>query len=151
VHTIPDRGIAFTVGNLTPVADFPECGGSGGLAESDVKVFHQEVITPAGPIKLLDRIKGTFVVYDAVLPTPDDFCLLATAPVIGSGRGSFTRTDNSLTGVGPGINSFGLQANAVLNLTDGGRALFHVVGRLLFDGVNVEVIVDDVELKPIGH
>jgi hypothetical protein len=68
VHTIPDRGIAFTVGNLTPVADFPECGGSGGLAESDVKVFHQEVITPAGPIKLLDRIKGTFVVYDAVLP-----------------------------------------------------------------------------------
>jgi hypothetical protein len=86
VHTIPDRGIAFTVGNLTPIADFPECGGSGGLAESDVKAFHQEVITPAGPTRLLDRITGTFVVYEAVLLAPEDFCLLATAPVIGSVR-----------------------------------------------------------------
>lgn len=150
-HIIPDRGIAFTVGLLTPVADLPECGGPSGVVDSDLKGFSQQVSTPAGPIKSIERISGTFVVYQAVLSNPGDYCLLASAPVIGTGRGSFTRNDNSVTGVGPGMNSFGYRANAVLELTGGGRALLHVVARVLFDGVNVRVIVDDVDLKPIGH
>ena len=146
VHTIPDRGIAFTIGLLTPVEDL--CNGL--LIESDIRGTSQTVSTPAGSIKLLDRVKGTFVLYDAVLQSPDEFCNLATAPIIGVGRGTFTRTDNSLTGVGPGINSFGVTVNAVLDLTDGGKALLHIVGRFLFDGVNFRVLVDKVELKRIG-
>jgi len=151
VHTIPTHNIAFTVGLLSAIADFPECGGSGGLADFDVKIFSQTVATPAGPIRLVERITGTFVVYDAFLPSPEDYCALATAPVIGTGKGSFTKNDNSVTGVGPGMNSFGFSGNAVLNLTGGGKAHFHAVGRFLYDGVDFRVIVDDAVVKPIGR
>ena len=103
--------------------------------------------TPTGPVKLLDRVQGTFVLYDVSLFELEDFCDLAQFEV-GRGRGSFTRTDNSLTGVGPGMNSFGFMAQAALALTDGGRARFRAVMRWLYDGVNdPRVVVDKVELK----
>jgi hypothetical protein len=150
IHTVPTQNIAFTVGLLTPPGDFEECGGPGGLADFDVKLFLQTVVTPAGPLRSVDRITGTFVVYDVFLPGPD-LCPLATAPVIGRGVGSFTKTDNSVTGVGPGMNAFGFQANAMLELTGGGKARFHAVGRWLYDGVDVRMVVDDAEIRPIGH
>ena len=147
VHTIPDHGLFFTVGLLAPIADF--CAGE--PVEFDVRGTSQTVETPAGPVKLLDRITGTFVLYDAVLPDPAEFCGLATAPIIATGPGRFTRNDNSLTGVGPGNNSFGFRANAMVELTGGGKAHFHAVIRQHFDGENVTTIVDKVELKPIGN
>jgi hypothetical protein len=108
------------------------------------------VHTPAGKIKGISRFSGTFTVYDAVV-FPDDFCDLATAPLIGTGRGSIQSTDNSLTGEGPGMNSFGERWIAVLDTPDGGKVQLHIVTRLLFDGVNEPVTVVDIfELKPLG-
>jgi hypothetical protein len=146
VHTIPDRGLAFTIGLLTPIGD--ACNGA--PAEFDIKAFNQIVETSAGPLKLLDHVQGTFVVYDHVLLPEDDFCDLAAAPVIGSGPGTFTRNDNDILAVGPGNNTFGYRAKAILDLTGGGKAQLHVVLRLHFDGVNIRTLIDEVELKPIG-
>jgi hypothetical protein len=149
VHTIPEHGITMTVGLLTPVEDLAECGGTVTEFESDAQIFSQEVHTPAGPIKGLGRFSGTFTVYDAVV-LPDDFCDLATAPLIGTGRGSIQSTDNSLTGEGPGLNSFGERWIAVLDTPDGGKVQLHIVTRLLYDGVNEPVTVVDIfELKPL--
>lgn len=149
IHTIPEHGISMTVGLLTPVEDLAECGGTVTEFESDAQIFSQEVHTPAGPIKGLSRFSGTFTVYDAVV-FPDDFCDLATAPLIGTGRGSIQSTDNSLTGEGPGLNSFGERWIAVLDAPDGGKVQLHIVTRLLYDGVNDPVTVVDIfELKPL--
>jgi hypothetical protein len=49
------------------------------------------------------------------------------------------------------MNAFGFQANALLELTGGGKALFHAVGRWLYDGVDVRMVVDDAEIRPIGR
>jgi hypothetical protein len=150
IHTIPEHGISMTVGLLTPVGDLAECGGTVTEFESDAQIFSQEVHTPAGPIKGLSNFSGTFTVYDAVV-FPDDFCDLATAPLIGTGRGSIKSTDNSLTGEGPGLNSFGERWIAVLDTPDGGKVQLHIVTRLLYDGVNEPVTVVDIfELKPLG-
>ena len=150
VHTIPEHGISMTVGLLTPVEDLAECGGTVTEFESDAQIFSQEVHTPAGPIKAISRFSGTFTVYDAVV-FPDDFCDLATAPLIGTGQGSIQSTDNSLTGEGPGINSFGERWIAVLDTPDGGKVRLLIVTRKLYDGVNEPVtIVDKFELKPLG-
>ena len=82
---------------------------------------------------------------------PDDFCDLATAPLIGTGRGSIQNTDNSLTGEGPGLNSFGERWIAVLDTPDGGKVQLHIVTRVLYDGVNEPVTVVDIfELRPLG-
>jgi hypothetical protein len=148
VHTIPDHNVTFTIGLITPIGDITECGGSGEFV-SDIIATNQVVVTPAGPEKLLDRVRGTFVLYDVSLPSPDEFCDLAGFEV-GRGQGSFTRTDNSLTGVGPGLNAFGFMANATLDLAAGGKAKFQALIRWLYDGVNVTTIVDKVELTPIG-
>jgi hypothetical protein len=146
-HVIPERGITLTVGLLTPVADLEECGGTE-LGESDAKGVNQEVQTPAGPLRFRGSFSGTFVVYDAVV---FNHCDLATAPIIGTGRGTIRNTDNSLTGVGPGINSFGEVWNAVLDQPNGGKVQLHIVVRQLYDGVNdPEVIVDIFELRPLG-
>ena len=151
VHTFPDQGIAMTVGLLTPIEDLEECGGTAPI-ESDAKLVNQEVQTPAGPIRVRGMLSGTFTVYqvDEVV-TPDNFCDLATAPLIGTGRGSIRNTDNSITGAGPGMNSFGEKWNAMLDAPDGGKVQLHIVTRLHFDGVNPPVtIVDIFELRPLG-
>jgi len=151
VHTFPDHGISMTVGLLTPVEDLAECGGPVTEFESDARGLDQEVHTPAGPIRVRGTFSGTFTVYDAVV-FPDDFCDLATAPLIGTGRGTVINTDNSITGVGPGINSFGQVWNAVLDTPDGGKVQLHIVTRQLYDGVNEpETIVDIFELRRLGH
>ena len=151
IHTIPEHGITMTVGLLTPIEDLAECGGTVTEFESDAQIFSQEVHTPAGPIKGLSRFSGTFTVYDAVVFGDENFCDLATAPVIGTGRGSIQSTDNSLTGEGPGLNSFGQRWIAVLDTPDGGKVQLHIVTRQFYDGVNEPVTVVDIfELKPLG-
>jgi hypothetical protein len=40
---------------------------------------------------------------------------------------TLSRTDNSLTGVGPELNAFGFMARAKLELTHGIHATFHAV------------------------
>lgn len=148
IHTGP--GFTFTIGLVTPIADLTECGGSEEFV-SDVRATNQVVVTPAGPERLLDRVTGTFVLYDVSFDfEEDDLCDLADF-VVGTGQGSFTRTDNSQTGVGPGMNAFGFMANALLELTDGSRATFHAVVRWLYDGEEITTLVEKVELKPTGH
>jgi hypothetical protein len=149
VHTIPEHSVTFTIGLVDPLSDLPECGGSGAEVATDVRATDQIVTTPAGPLKLLDRVTGTFILYDVSLFDLDSFCDLAGHEV-GRGKGSFTRTDNSLTGVGPGLNAFGFMANATLDLTAGGKAKFQALIRWLYDGVDVTTAVDKVELTPIG-
>ncbi len=147
VHITPE--VTFTVGVVSPLAELPECGGSGDL-EFDMKGFDQVVLTPPGPERQVRRFTGTVVLYDVSLFELDDLCDLIGHEV-GTGQGSFTSTDNSLTGAGPGMNAFGFMANAILDLVDGGRAHFQAVVRLQFDGENVTAQVEKVELKPIGH
>ena len=106
--------------------------------------------TPPGPLRQVRRFTGTVVLYDVSLFELDSICDLADH-LVGTGQGSFTSNDNSLTGVGPGNNSFGFRANAILELIGGGKAHFHAVVRLHFDGENVTTLVDKVELKPIGN
>lgn len=145
----PEQGITLTGGLLTPLADlcpFPEPSEPFPEFESDAKIFSQEVHTPAGPIKGLSRFSGTFVVYDAVVFNE---CDLVGAPIIGTGRGSIQQTDNSLTGEGPGMNSYGENWTAVLDTPDGGKVQLHIVTRKHFDGVEETVIVDIFELKPL--
>jgi hypothetical protein len=148
IHVIPEHGITMTVGLLTPIADLAECGGTVTEFESDAKIFSQEVHTPAGPIKHVSNFSGTFTVYDAVVfPEGLGYCDLATAPLIGTGRGSIQSTDNSLTGEGPGLNAFGERWIAVLDTPDGGKVQLHIVTR--FAGSSTP-IVDIFELKPLG-
>ncbi len=146
----PEHGITLTVGLLTPIADlcpFPEPPEPFPEFESDAKIRNLEVHTPAGPIRVLGTASGTFVVYDAVVFND---CDLVGAPIIGTGRGNIKGTDNSITGEGPGMNSFGRNWTAVLDRPDGGKVQLHIVVRQLFDGVKVETIVDIFELKPLG-
>ena len=146
VHIIPEHNLTFTIGDVIPLGDQIECGGTEDFV-SDVRATNQIVETPAGPVKLLDRVQGTFVLYEVSLFELENFCDLAQYEV-GRGRGSFTRTDNDLSAVGPGLNSFGFMAQATLALADGGRARFRAVMRWLYDSVNdPRVVVDKVELK----
>lgn len=145
VHIIPEHNFTFTIGLTTPIGDLTECGGTEEFL-SDVRATNQIVETPTGPVKLLDLVQGTFVLYDVSLFELEDFCDLAPFEV-GRGQGSFSRTDNSLTGVGPGLNAFGFMAQAALDLTEGGQATFLAILRQLYDGVNVTTLVDKVELK----
>jgi hypothetical protein len=119
LHVTPE--VTFTVGLVSPIADFPDCGGTGENFESDLTGFSQLVATPPGPLKNVDHLSGTLVLYSVSLNDLADPCDL-TNFLVGTGPGTFTRTDNSVTGVGPGINAFGFMANAVLDLADGGRA-----------------------------
>jgi len=148
VHITPE--VTFTVGLVSPLADLSECGGTDGNYENDIRGFDQVVVTPPGPERQVRRFTGTIVLYDVSLFELDGLCDL-TDHIVGAGRGSFTSTDNSLTGVGPGVNSFGFMANAILDLVDGGRAKFQAIVRFLYDGENVRTQVDKVELKPIGN
>jgi hypothetical protein len=148
LHFTPE--VTFTVGLVSPLADLPECGGTGENFESDMRGFDQVVVTPPGPERQVRRFTGTVVLYDVSLFELDDICDLADH-IVGTGRGTFTSTDNSLTGVGPGMNAFGFMANAILDLVDGGRAKFQAVVRFLFDGENVTIQTEKVELKPIGN
>ena len=146
VHIIPEHNFTFTIGDVIPLGDQVECGGTEDFV-SDVESTQQIVETPEGPVKLLERVQGTFVLYAANLLELENFCDLAPFEV-GRGQGSLMKTDNSLSGVGPGLNSFGFRARATLELTDGGPATFFAVFRQLFDGVDqVTTLVDKVELK----
>jgi hypothetical protein len=144
-HIIPEHNVTFTIGQVTPMGDLTDCGGSEQF-ESDVRSFNQVVETPSGPLKLLDHVKGTFVLYNVSLFDVPSLCDLVPFE-IGRGQGSFQRTDNSLTGVGPGLNAFGFMAQADLVLTDGRKAHFTAIMRQLYDGVNVTTVVDKVQLK----
>jgi hypothetical protein len=145
VHIIPEHNLTFTIGDVIPLGDQVECGGTEDFV-SDIESTQQIVETPRGPVKLLERVQGTFVLYAVNLFELENFCDLAPFEV-GRGQGSLMKTDNSLFGVGPGLNSFGFRARATLELTDGGQARFFAVFRQLFDGVEVRTVVDKVELK----
>jgi hypothetical protein len=150
LHVTPE--VTFTVGLVSPIADFPDCGGTGENFVSDIKGLSQLVATPPGPVRNVpDHISGTLVLYSKSLSElNDDICALPDF-LVGTGPGIFTRTDNSVTGVGPGINAFGFMANAVLDLVGGGKAKFQAVVRFLFDGENVTIVTENVKLTPIGN
>ncbi len=76
----------------------------------------------------------------------EDLCNLI-GHLVGTGPGTFTSTDNSLTGVGPGTNAFGFMANAILTLTDGSKAKFRAIVRF----VGEDLIVEDLTVTPIGN
>ncbi len=145
VHFTPE--VTFTVGLVTPIEDLAECGGTVEVFESDVRGFDQKIFTPPGPIRNVRRFTGTITLYDVSLLELDDFCDLADH-LVGSGQGSFTSTDNSLTGEGPGTNAFGFMANAILTLTDGSKAKFTAIVRFVGSG---DPIVDNVTVTPIGN
>jgi hypothetical protein len=144
VHVTPE--VTFTVGLVDPLEALPECGGTGEIVETDIRGFDQIVLTPPGPERQVRRFTGTVVLYDVSLFELDDLCDLI-GHIVGTGQGTFTSTDNSLTGVGPGENAFGFMANAILTLTDGSKAKFTAIVRF----VGEDIIVENVTLTPIGN
>jgi hypothetical protein len=143
VHFTPE--LTFTVGLVDPLEALPECGGTGELVETDIRGFDQIVNTPPGPERQVRRFTGTVVLYDVSLFELDDLCDLI-GHIVGTGQGTFTSTDNSLTGVGPGENAFGFMANAILTLTDGSKAKFTAIVRF----VGEDIIVENLTVTPIG-
>ena len=146
----PELGITVSIGLVTPINEFPECGGSAEELVFDSRGVDQTVSTPPGPDRNLTRIQGTVVLYEALLDITHDFCELATTEV-GRGPGKFIGTDNDLNVEGPGANSFGGTLTAILDLTSGGRARLLVVTRavILPDG-SFKTVVERFELQPIG-
>ena len=144
VHFTPE--VTFTVGLVDPLEALPECGGTGEIVQTDMRGFDQIVNTPPGPERQVRRFTGTVVLYDVSLLELDSICDLADH-LVGTGQGTFTSTDNSLTGVGPGENAYGFMANAILTLTDGSKAKFRAIVRF----VGADIIVENVTLTPIGN
>jgi hypothetical protein len=151
-HISPPLGISFTLGLLTDVDDLADCGGDEGTpnnpVETDTRGFSQDVSTPAGPNHNLTRLKGTLVLYDALLFGSTDIC---EATEIGRGPGEFTATDSDVFLAGPGADSFGETITANLDLVGGGRAHLVIGLRIVVkpDG-SVKVVVLRYDLKPIG-
>ena len=108
--------------------------------------FDQIVSTPPGPERQVRRFTETIVLYDLSVFEFESLCDLVDH-IVGIGQGTFTSTDNSLTGVGPGENAFGFMANAILTLTDGSKAKFTAIVRF----VGEEIVVEKLEVKPIGN
>lgn len=84
----------------------------------------QLIFTPVGMIHaLFSGQENNVLIYPAVsLPDPNhaepsDCPLLAPLPVLASGTTRVIRTDNSLTGAGPGANAFGWTATGTLKDT----------------------------------
>jgi hypothetical protein len=143
VHFTPE--VTFTVGLVDPLEALPECGGTGEIVQTDMRGFDQIVNTPPGPERQVRRFTGTVVLYDVSLFELNSICDLADH-LVGTGQGTFTSTDNSLTGVGPGENAYGFMANAILTLTDGSKAKFTAIVRF----VGADIIVENVTVTPIG-
>ena len=82
----------------------------------------------------------------------DEICDLV-GHIVGIGQGSFTRTDNNLTGVAvPGMNAFGFMRELPSwNSRMAATPTLHAVVRWLYDGEEVTTIVHKVELKPTGQ
>ena len=140
----PDRNIYATVGLVSPLADLPDCGGSGTTVLKGRGTF-QLVIPPTGAAKVFQRVRqGEVVLYGLAAENP---CDLIGAPVIGRGPGNLTI---SLTG--PATNVLSVRLIARLQLTTGGLAHLVIVGhaKINSDG-SLKVLVDKSTLTPIGH
>jgi hypothetical protein len=147
-HIIPPLGISFTLGLVSDVAGLSECGGPN-LFETDTRGVAQDVSTPAGSTHDLTRLKGTLVLYDALLFEPTDIC---GATEIGRGPGTFVATDSDVFLSGPGADSFGETITANLDLVGGGRAHLVIGLRIIVnpDG-SFKVVVLRYDLTPIGR
>ena len=150
LHTIPDLGITFTLGLVSPLADLPECGGPNTLITTDTRGVDMNVFLPPGPIKDEFRMHGTLTLYDAVIFDFADLCGLESAE-IGRGGAMFTNNDNDLILNGGRADSFGGVLTATLTLEGGGKTKLLLVTRGVVnpDGSFTQV-VDKFELKPIG-
>jgi hypothetical protein len=143
--------LAFTVGLVSPLADFPfppelGCGGTGPVI-SDGKRAIQLVFAPGDKFHELIRVRqATIVLYETSSP---DICDWATAPVFGRGRANITQITLSRT---PSTLVRGFKLQGIVELTSGGRARIWNTfqGHLDEDGT-VRVHVDHFGLKPIGR
>jgi len=146
----PSLGFAFTIGLVTPIDDLAECGGTTTQFVSNIKDLGQRVSTPPGPNRTLDRVRGTIVLYDAVITSEEEFCALPESE-IGRGQLVLMGNDNDVSVEGPGADSFGSRLNAILDLTSGGKAHLLIItrGLVLPDGSFAQR-VERIELKPIG-
>lgn len=77
----PSLGFAFTIGLVTPIDDLAECGGTTTQFVSNIKDLGQRVSTPPGPNRTLDRVRGTIVLYDAVITSEEEFCALPESEI----------------------------------------------------------------------
>ena len=133
--SIPSRGILFTLGLVSPIADQPACGSSEPIV-TDTRGVSQDVSRPRGT-KNLTRAKGTLVLYGSIPTSQEEECNLG-ASEIGRGPANLTSTDNDVFVEGPGADSFGFKVTAILDLTSGGRAHLLIVTRavILPDGAS---------------
>jgi hypothetical protein len=139
----PATGLTLTIGLTSPLADVPDCGGSGPVIADGKRVI-QLVFTSAGFVHQFIRAhQATIVLYKSTSP---DLCDWVTAPVFARGRVNTTFTVMSRT---PAV--VGLKIQGIVELTSGGRA--HVLNTAQVhveeDGT-VRVHVDRFRIKPIG-
>lgn len=146
--TIPSRGILFTLGLVSPIADQPACGSSEPIV-TDTRGVSQDVSRPTGTHNVT-HVKGTLVLYGAIPTSQEEECNLGPSE-IGRGPAQLTGTDSDVFVEGPGSDSFGFKVTAILDLTSGGRAHLLIVTRAVIrpDG-SFEQKVDRFELNPIG-
>ncbi len=100
-------------------------------------ITHQDVFTPAGPRHHIDiggarpftRVYGPARVAD-LFADPCGF--IANGPLLAEGDANFIYEDNSLTGVGPGANSWGWNIEGPLDdVVNGGSVHFNLHWRLV--------------------
>jgi hypothetical protein len=141
--TDPNVGLSLTIGIASPLADHPDCGGTGPVI-TDGKRVVQLVFTAAGSVHQFVRAtKATIVLYES---TAFDFCDWTTAPVFARGRANLTFNILDKT-----RDVVGLKIQGIVELTSGGRA--HVLNTAQVhveeDGT-VTVHQDRLVVKPIG-
>jgi len=143
----PATGLTLTIGLVSPLADVPDCGGTGRVISDGRRVI-QLVFTPADFVHQFIRARqSTIVLYESTSP---DLCDWTTAPVFARGRANVTFNVHARTPAGvPAV--VGLKIQGIVELTSGGRA--HVLNTAQVhvdkDGT-VRVHVDRFVIKPIG-
>jgi hypothetical protein len=144
----PATGLTLTVGLVSPLADVPDCGGSGPVI-SDGKRVVQLVFTPRDFEDVFIRAeRATMVLYESTSP---ELCDWVTAPVFA--RGTVNLTFHILSRTAAGLPSeIGLKFQGIVELTSGGRARVLNTAEVKVDpDGTAHVHVDRFEVKPIGH
>ena len=109
--TIPSRGILFTLGLVSPIADQPACGSSEPIV-TDTRGVSQDVSRPTGTRNVTD-VRGTLVLYGAIRHHRRRSATSAPSE-IGRGPADSTGTDSDVFVEGPGSDSFGFKVTAIL-------------------------------------
>lgn len=137
-----EQGLVYSVGLVTQ----NEAGCAGEPPVFDGALKFLLALTPSD--RALERWitdRATLVVYGSIPPHP---CLLTEADVIARGVGKFVLNNNLDFETGNG--TLGYRVTGTVELAAGGQAQFLAIFRAVYRDGNEHVVVNRVELTPIG-